>query len=131
MSMSDPIADYLTRIRNAIKAEKKTVDIPSSNYKVSISEIFSKCNFIKGYKIMELENKKFITVRLKYINGKSVIDGLRRVSKPGLRKYVNHEDLPRVRNGLGTAIVSTSKGLMTEKQARNLKIGGEVVCEIW
>lgn len=131
MSMSDPIADYLTRIRNAIKSEKKTVDVPSSKYKVSISEILKKCSFINDYKLIESENKKFISIRLKYNDGVSVIEGLRRISRPGIRRYVKYEDLPRVRNGLGTAIVSTSKGLMTEKQARNLKMGGEVICEIW
>ena len=131
MSMSDPISDYLTRIRNALKAEKKTVDIPSSKFKESISEILKNCRFINDYKLIESDNKKFISIRLKYNDGVSVIEGLRRISRPGLRRYVKYEDLPRVRNGLGTAIVSTSKGLMIEKQARSLKIGGEVVCEVW
>lgn len=132
MSMSDPISDFLTRVRNALKAEKKTVDIPYSKFKEAISEILKKSAFIEDYKIIETEDKfKFISVKLKYAGGDSVILGLKRISKPGIRKYVSQDKLPRVRNGLGIAIVSTSKGLMTDKEARNLKVGGEVVCEVW
>lgn len=131
MSMSDPIADFLTRIRNALKAGKKTVDMPSSKFKVSISEIFKKASLIDDYKVIEADKKPMLSVKLKYSDGESVILGLRRISKPGIRRYVKYDSLPRVRNGLGIAIISTSKGLMTDKQARDTKVGGEVVCEIW
>ena len=132
MSMSDPIADYLTRVRNAIKAKKKSVEIPASGFKKAISEILKNNHLIHDYTFAETDNKQgMITVQLKYNDGESVILGLRRVSRPGIRRYVDAEKLPRVRNGLGIAIVSTSKGLMTNKQAQSLKIGGEVVCEIW
>ncbi|MBL8008074.1 MAG: 30S ribosomal protein S8 [Ignavibacteria bacterium] len=132
MSMSDPIADYLTRVRNALKAGKKTVDMPYSKFKEAISEIMKKSSFIEDYKIVDTEKKfKMLSVKLKYSDGESVILGLKRISRPGIRRYVKNEDIPRVRNGLGIAIVSTSKGLLTDKEARNLKVGGEIVCEIW
>ncbi len=132
MSMTDPIADYLTRVRNAIKAGKKTVDMPASKFREAISVILKKSSFIDEYKIIETEDKfKMLSVRLKYNDGESVIMGLKRISRPGIRRYVGHEKLPRVRNGLGVAIISTSKGLLTDKEARNLKVGGEVVCHIW
>ena len=132
MSMTDPIADFLTRIRNAIKAGKKSVDIPTSKMKNGIAEIMKKANFINDFNVIETENgKKYISIRLKYNDGTSVIDGLKKVSTPGLRKYSKADELPRVRNGLGIAVISTSKGLMTDKQARLNKLGGEVICEIW
>jgi small subunit ribosomal protein S8 len=131
MSMTDPIADFLTRVRNAIKAEKKSVDIPVSKMKVGIAEIMKKTNYINDYSIIEDKGRKYLSIKLKYNNGINVIEGLRRVSKPGIRRYVKFEKLPRVRNGLGIAVVSTSKGLMTEKEARKLQIGGEVICSIW
>lgn len=132
MSMSDPIADYLTRVRNALKAGKKTVDMPYSKFKEAISEIMKKSSFIEDYKIVDTEKKfKMLSVKLKYSDGESVILGLKRISRPGIRRYVKNEDIPRVRNGLGIAIVSTSKGLLTDNEARNLKVGGEIVCEIW
>lgn len=131
MSMTDPIADFLTRVRNAIKADKKTVDIPLSKMKAGIADILKKTSYISDYSVVENDGKKFISIKLKYNNGICVIEGLRKVSKPGIRKYVKHESLPRVRNGLGIAVVSTSKGLMTEKEARKLQIGGEVICAIW
>ena len=132
MSMSDPVSDFLTRLRNALKAGKKSVDMPSSKFKVSISEILKKTSFIDDYRIIEDDKKlKMLSIRLKYSNGDSVILGLKRISKPGIRRYVKYESLPRVRNGLGIAIVSTSKGLVTDNDARKLKVGGEVVCEIW
>jgi small subunit ribosomal protein S8 len=131
MSMSDPIADYLTRVRNAIKARKRTVDIPASKFKKAISDILKNSYLINDYNVNEAEAKNVLTIQLKYADGESVIQGLRRISKPGIRKYVSSENLPRVRNGLGIAIISTSKGLMTDKKARELKVGGEVVCEIW
>jgi small subunit ribosomal protein S8 len=129
---TDPISDYLTRVRNALKAKKKSVEIPSSNMKKEISEILLKNAFINEYKVVETPNKQgSIVIKLKYNNNESVILGLERVSKPGIRKYVGNKELPRVLNGLGIAIVSTSKGLMTDKEARQQGIGGEVVCNIW
>lgn len=132
MSMSDPIADYLTRVRNAIKARKRTVDIPASKFKKAISDILKNSYLITDYNEGASEaNRSVLTIQLKYADGESVIQGLKRISKPGLRKYVEADNLPRVRNGLGIAIISTSKGLMTDKKARELKVGGEVVCEVW
>ena len=129
---TDPISDYLTRIRNAVKAQKKTVEIPSSEMKKKITEILLKHSFISDFQIVETPNKQgSIVIKLKYYNDESVIVGLERVSKPGIRKYVSNSELPRVLNGLGIAIISTSKGLMTDKEARSLNIGGEVVCNIW
>jgi small subunit ribosomal protein S8 len=132
MSMTDPIADFLTRVRNAISAGKKTVDIPASKMKAGIAEIMLKTSFISDYSVIETEgNKKYISIKLKYNDGVSVIEGLKKISKPGIRTYANAEKLPRVRNGLGIAVISTSKGLLTDKQARSQNIGGEVICEIW
>jgi small subunit ribosomal protein S8 len=132
MSMSDPIADYLTRVRNSLKAGKKTVEMPYSKFKESISEILKKSSFIEDYNVEEDAKKfKVLSVKLKYNDGESVILGLKRISRPGIRRYVKNEDIPRVRNGLGIAIVSTSRGLLTDKEARSLKIGGEVVCQVW
>ncbi|HPS64646.1 MAG TPA: 30S ribosomal protein S8 [Ignavibacteria bacterium] len=131
MSMTDPIADYLTRMRNAIKAGKKSVDMPYSKFKNSITEILQKANYINEFSEIESDGKKYITIKLKYFGDNCVIKGLRRVSRPGIRRYVPKEKLPRVRNGLGLAVISTSKGLLSDKQARALGIGGEVVCYIW
>ena len=132
MSMSDPIADYLTRVRNAIKAGKKSVEMPSSKFKEAISGILKESAFIEDYNVADTEKKtKKLSIRLKYSSGESVILGLKRISRPGIRRYVGFEDLPRVRNGMGIAIISTSKGLMTDKQARRSKVGGEVVFQIW
>jgi small subunit ribosomal protein S8 len=131
MSMTDPIADYLTRMRNAIKAGKKSVDMPYSKFKNSITEILLKANYINEFGEIESDGKKYITIKLKYFGDNCVIKGLRRVSRPGIRRYVPKEKLPRVRNGLGLAVISTSKGLLSDKQARALGIGGEVVCYIW
>jgi small subunit ribosomal protein S8 len=132
MSMSDPIADYLTRIRNAASVQKKTVDIPFSKFKLAITDIMKKTGFINDYSVIDLENsRRMLSIKLKYYKGENAITGLQRVSKPGIRRYVKYSDLPRVKNGLGVVIVSTSKGLMTEKQAKELKIGGEVICKIW
>lgn len=130
--MTDPIADFLTRVRNAIGAGKKTVDIPASNIKKGIAEIMKNTHFISDYSLIETDGvKKYLSLKLKYNDGVSVIEGLRRVSKPGIRTYKDSENIPRVRNGLGIAVISTSKGLLTDKQARAQKIGGEVICEIW
>ncbi len=132
MQMSDVIADMLTRIRNANDAKHQTVDIPASNIKKSIAEILSNEGYIKGYQVIEDGKQGIIRVTLKYgANKAKVIRGLKRVSKPGLRIYAGYEDMPKVMNGLGIAIVSTSKGLMTDKQARIQKVGGEVLAFVW
>ena len=132
MQMSDVIADMLTRIRNANDAKHQTVDIPASNIKKSIAEILATEGYIKGYQVIEDGKQGIIRVALKYgVNKTKVIRGLKRVSKPGLRIYAGYEDMPKVMNGLGIAIVSTSKGLMTDKQARSLKVGGEVLAFVW
>ena len=132
MQMSDVIADMLTRIRNASDAKHATVDIPASNMKKSIADILAKEGYIKGYQVIEDGKQGIIRVTLKYgANKAKVIRGLKRVSKPGLRIYAGYEDMPKVMNGLGIAIVSTSKGLMTDKQARSLKVGGEVLAFVW
>ncbi|MGC8859023.1 MAG: 30S ribosomal protein S8 [Ignavibacteria bacterium] len=132
MSMTDPVADFLTRIRNAIKAVKRSVDIPASNMKIKIAEIMKEQKFIYDYTVVESEGgKRYLSIKLKYKNGESVIGGLKKISTPGLRRYVSADELPRVRNGLGIAIISTSKGLMTDKRARQEHIGGEIICEIW
>ena len=131
MQMSDVIADMLTRIRNASNAKHETVDIPASNMKKSIADILVKEGYIKGYQIVEDGKQGIIRVALKYNGKEKVIKGLRRVSKPGLRIYASCEDMPRVMNGLGVAIVSTSKGVMTDKEARKNNIGGEVLAFVW
>ena len=132
MTTSDPIADMLTRIRNANTAKHDTVDIPASKMKISIAEILFKEGYITKYEIIEDGNFKAIRITLKYGENKSpVISGLRRVSKPGLRIYSSCEDMPKVMKGLGVAIVSTSKGVMTDKRARKEKVGGEVLAFIW
>ena len=132
MNITDPIADMLTRIRNANSAKHKTVDIPSSKMKVSIAEILFKEGYIKSFEIINDEKQGIIRVTLKYDEkGTRVIDGIKRISKPGLRVYANKEELPKVLNGLGTAIISTSQGLKTDKEAREAGIGGEVLAYIW
>ncbi len=132
MQISDVIADLLTRIRNANDAKHETVDIPASNMKKAIVDILLSEGYIKGYQMIEDGKQGMIRVTLKYGQGKSkVIRGLRRVSKPGLRIYANAEELPRVMNGLGVAIISTSKGIMTDKQARKANVGGEVLAFVW
>ena len=132
MQISDVIADMLTRIRNANDAKHETVDIPASNLKKSIAEILLEEGFIKNFQIVEDGKQGIIRVTLKYAQGKQkVIHGLRRVSKPGLRIYSNCEDMPKVMNGLGIAIVSTSKGVMTDKKARQANVGGEILAFVW
>ena len=132
MQISDVIADMLTRIRNANDAKHDTVDIPASNLKKSIAQILLEEGYIKNFQIVEDGKQGIIRVTLKYVAGKQkVIHGLRRVSKPGLRIYSNCEDMPRVMNGLGIAIVSTSKGVMTDKKARQNNVGGEVLAFVW
>lgn len=132
MQISDTIADLLTRIRNASSAKHATVDIPASNVKKAITQILSDEGYIKGFQIVDDGKQGIIRVTLKYTDGRTpVITGLRRVSKPGLRIYSSCEDMPKVRKGLGIAIVSTSKGIMTDKKARELNVGGEVLAYIW
>jgi len=131
--MSDPIADMLTRIRNANSAKHDTVDIPSSRVKAAIADILVQEGYIKGYEIIEMGVKRTMRVTLKYGSSKNekVISGLKRISKPGLRIYANCDELPRVLNGLGVAIVSTNKGIITDKEARKSNVGGEVLAYIW
>ncbi len=132
MQISDVIADMLTRIRNANDAKHESVDIPASNLKKSIAEILLEEGYIKNFQIVEDGKQGIIRVTLKYTAGKQkVIRGLKRVSKPGLRIYSNCEDMPKVMNGLGIAIVSTSKGVMTDKKARLANVGGEVLAFVW
>ena len=132
MQISDVIADMLTRIRNANDAKHESVDIPASNLKKSIAEILLEEGYIKSYQIVEDGKQGIIRVTLKYAQGKQkVIHGLKRVSKPGLRIYSNCEDMPKVMNGLGIAIVSTSKGVMTDKKARQANVGGEILAFVW
>lgn len=132
MVMTDPIADYLTRIRNANMAKHDSVEIPASNIKKSISEIFKREGFIRDYEVADDNKQGVIKVFLKYgPNGERVISGLKRISKPGLRNYVGAEDLPKVLNGLGIAIVSTSAGVITDKEARQKNVGGEVIAYVW
>ena len=131
MQISDVIADMLTRIRNANDAKHETVDIPASNMKKAIAEILVNEGYIKSYQIIEDGKQGVIRVTLKYVGKQKVIHGLRRISKPGLRIYSNCEDMPKVMNGLGIAIVSTSKGIMTDKQARKENVGGEVLAFVW
>ena len=131
MQISDVIADMLTRIRNANDAKHETVDIPASNLKKSIAEILLDEGYIKNFQIVEDGKQSIIRVTLKYAGKQKVIHGLRRVSKPGLRIYSNCEDMPKVMNGLGIAIVSTSKGVMTDKKAREANVGGEILAFVW
>ena len=133
MTMSDPIADMLTRIRNANTAKHDTVDVPASKMKIAIADILLNEGYITKYDIVEDGNFKTIRITLKYGADKNekVISGLKRISKPGLRVYASKEELPKVLGGLGTAIISTNQGVITDKEARKLNIGGEVLCFIW
>jgi small subunit ribosomal protein S8 len=130
--MTDPIADYLTRIRNAVMANHRIVEIPASNIKKDITKILFDQGYILNYKFEEESKPGLIKIALKYhpVTKQPAISSMTRISKPGLRKYTGSEELPRVLNGLGIAIISTSHGVMTDKEARNLKIGGEVICYI-
>ena len=131
MQITDPVADMLTRIRNANSAKHETVDVPASNLKKAIAQILLDEGYIKNYQIFEDGTQGTIHIILKYNGKEKVITGLRRVSKPGLRVYVGADELPRVLRGLGIAIVSTSKGVMTDKAARAAHIGGEVLAFVW
>ena len=133
MTMSDPIADMLTRIRNANTAKHDTVDVPASKMKIAIADILLDEGYIAKYDIVEDGNFKTMHITLKYGADKNekVISGLKRISKPGLRVYANSEEMPKVLGGLGTAIVSTNKGVISDKEARKLGVGGEVLCFVW
>ena len=132
MQITDPVADMLTRIRNANSAKHDTVDVPASNLKKAIAQILLDEGYIKSYELVDNGNQGVIRITLKYLAKKApVLSGLRRVSKPGLRIYASCEDMPKVMNGLGIAIVSTSKGVMTDKKARSLNVGGEVLAFVW
>lgn len=132
MQITDPVADMLTRIRNANTAKHESVDVPASNLKKAIAKILLDEGYIKSYEVVEDGTQGVIRIQLKYLAGKEkVISGLRRVSKPGLRVYAGADELPRVLRGLGVAIVSTSKGIMTDKAARAAHVGGEVLAFVW
>lgn len=131
MPVTDPIADFLTRIRNAVKAKKVVVEIPSSKMKLGLAEILKKNNFIDDFTVIEDNKQNVIKIHLRYLNGESAISGLKRISTPGLKVYKKSSELPRVLNGLGIAVISTSKGLLTDLEARSKSLGGEVVCFVW
>ena len=132
MTMTDPIADMLTRIRNANVVKHETVDVPTSNMKKELSRILLEEGFIRGYDVIEDGKQGIIRIQLKYgQTGERVISGLKRISKPGMRVYADKHEVPRVLNGLGISIISTSKGILTDKQARKENVGGEVICYVW
>lgn len=131
MPVSDTISDFLTRMRNAAGAKHKTVDTPSSNLKLAVATILKEQGFITGFEKIEDDKQGVLRVALRYHNGLPAIQEVKRISKPGRRVYSPADKLPRVRNGLGVAIVSTSKGVMTDKQARLYNVGGEILCTVW
>lgn len=130
--MTDPIADMLTRIRNSNNAKHDSVDVPASNIKKEVAKILLNEGFIKGFDVIEDAKQGIIRIDLKYgKNSEKVISGIKRISKPGLKVYVKNNEIPRVLGGLGIAVLSTSKGMMTDKQARSENVGGEVICYVW
>ena len=131
MNITDPIADMLTRIRNANNQRHETVDVPASKLKKSIAEILLEEGYIKGFEEIEDNSQGILRITLKYVNKQKVISGLKRISKPGLRVYATKDELPKVLGGLGIALISTSKGIMTDKKARQEGIGGEVLAFVW
>ena len=131
MNTTDPISDYLTRVRNAMRARHKRVDIPASNLKREITKILVQQKFVAGFAEIKDDKQGMLRLTLRYTNGISAITGLSRISKPGLRVYAGSGEIPRVLNGLGLAIVSTSKGVLSDKDARAQKVGGEVLCHVW
>lgn len=132
MPRTDFIADFLTMIRNAGKARKDAVTIPASNITIRIAELLKEEGFLKDIKVFSEGNKRFVRAHLKYLkDGRHAIQGLRRMSSPGRRSYLGYEDVPRVQGGLGVAIVSTSKGVLTDREARKSRIGGELICKVW
>lgn len=132
MTMTDPIADMLTRIRNANTVKHETVDVPASNMKKELARILLEEGFVRGYDVIEDGKQGIIRIQLKYgQTGERVISGLKRISKPGMRVYAAKNEVPRVLNGLGISIISTSKGVITDRQARKENVGGEVICYVW
>ena len=132
MSMTDPIADMLTRVRNASRAKHPRVDIPSSNLKREIARVLAETRFIDNFAVIEDNKQGILRLYLRYdSNNRSLIQGIKRISRPGLRQYSANADVPRVRRGLGIAIVSTSKGVMTDREARRAGVGGEILCSVW
>jgi small subunit ribosomal protein S8 len=132
MTMTDPIADMLTRIRNANTVKHETVDVPASNIKKELARILLEEGFVRGYDVIEDGKQGIIRIQLKYGQaGERVISGLKRISKPGMRVYAANQEIPKVLNGLGISIISTSKGILTDKQARKEGVGGEVICYVW
>lgn len=132
MSMSDPLADFLTRIRNAVRANFDTVEIPQSKLKVRVAEVLKNEGYIAGYQLAEQGVQGVIRIELKYgPNREQVITGIRRVSKPGLRQYKKSDAIPKVMSGLGVGILTTSKGVISDREARRLNVGGELLCEVW
>lgn len=131
MTMTDPIADMLTRVRNGQQASKKSVLVPASKVKRAVLEVLKEEGYVRSVKDAELNGHKAIEVELKYYQGKPVMNEIKRISKPGLRKYTNSKEIPSVRNGLGIAIISTSKGVMTDAKARQDNIGGEILCTVF
>lgn len=129
--MTDPIADMLNRIRNAQAVSKKTVEIPSSNMKLQIAKILEREGFVQNAEVQKHKARKILEITLRYIDARPEIAGLKRVSKPGLRVYRTSREIKRIRGGYGTAIVSTSKGVMTDREAKKQNVGGEVLCEVW
>lgn len=131
MSMTDPISDLLTRIRNAGRAGHKKVDIPASKIKKEITKILLENGFIQDYLLIKDDKQGLIRIFLKYDEGKNIINGLKKISKPGQRRYVGVKEIPRVYNNIGMAIMSTPKGIITDRDARKLRVGGEVLCFVW
>jgi small subunit ribosomal protein S8 len=131
MQTTDPIADFLTRVRNAVKARHRRVDIPASNVKKAVAQILLDEKFIANFTVLEDGKQGVLRINLKYNNGRPVIAGIRRVSKPGIRQYKGKSEIPRVMGGLGVAIVSTSRGIMTDTRARNENVGGEILAFVW
>lgn len=131
MNTTDPIADYLTRIRNAMRARHKRVDIPASNVKRELSRILLEQKYISGFTEIKDTKQGILRVTLKYFEGRNAITGLDRISKPGLRVYAPADELPRVLNGMGVSVISTSKGMMTGRQAKEHHVGGEILCHVW
>ena len=131
MVMTDPIADMLTRIRNANQMKKKTVDMPASKLKLQIAELLKNEGYITNYREVNQEPQNVLRVTLKYVQNERVVKGLKRISKPGLRVYAKTNEMPKVLNGLGIAVVSTSKGLMTDREARKQRVGGEILAYVW
>ncbi len=131
MAFTDPIADMLTRIRNANQARHESVDIPASKFKKKLAEILLEEGYIKNFELIEEGVQGTIRVELKYNDDRRVITGIKRISKPGLRVYANKNEVPKVLGGLGTAVISTSSGVITDKNARKLGVGGEVICYVW